>query len=71
MGMWTKAINKVSESESESESKDANLITVFENDPRENANVKALTGLLYALSPARPPARSGDDNTPKPFITAM
>ena len=42
-----------------------NVLAKFENDPRKIMDVRVLTGLVCPA--ARPPARSGYDNTPEPL----
>ena len=42
-----------------------NVLAKFENDPWKIMDVRVLTGLVCPA--ARPPARSGDDNTPEPL----
>ena len=45
-----------------------NVLAMFENDPLKSMDVRVLTGLVCPA--ARPPARSGDDNTPEPLRAA-
>ena len=45
-----------------------NVLAKFENDPWKIVDVRVLTGLVCPA--ARPPARSGDDNTPEPLRAA-
>ena len=49
-----------------------NVLPKFENDPWKIMDVRVLTGLVCpaARLPARPPARSGYDNTPEPLRAA-
>ena len=50
-----------------------NVLAMFENDPWKIVDVRVLTGLSalpHARTPARPPARSGDDNTLEPLRAA-
>ena len=49
-----------------------NVLTKFENDPWKIMDVRVLTGLVCpaARPSARPPARSGYDNTPEPLRAA-
>ena len=42
-----------------------NVLAKFENDPWKIMDVRVLTGLVCPAA-ARPPARSGYDNTPEP-----
>ena len=42
-----------------------NVLAKFENDPCKIMDVRVLMGLVCPA--ARPPARSGDDNTPEPL----
>ena len=45
-----------------------NVLAKFENDPWKIVDVRVLTGLFCPA--ARPPARSGYDNTPEPLRAA-
>ena len=45
-----------------------NVLAKFENDPWKIGDVGVLTGLVCPS--ARPPAHSGDDNTPEPLRAA-
>ena len=45
-----------------------NVLAKFENDPWKIVDVRVLTGLVCPA--ARPPARSGDDNTLEPLRAA-
>ena len=45
-----------------------NVLAKFENDPWEIMDVRVLTGLVCPA--ARPPARSGDDDTPESLEAA-
>ena len=45
-----------------------NVLAKFENDPWKIVDVRVLTGIVCPA--ARPPARSGDDNTPEPLRAA-
>ena len=45
-----------------------NVLAKFENDPWKIVDVRVLTGLVCPA--ARPPTRSGDDNTPEPLRAA-
>ena len=45
-----------------------NVLPKFENDPWKIMDVGVLTGLVCPA--ARPPARSGYDNTPEPLRAA-
>ena len=45
-----------------------NVLAKFENDPWKIMDMRVLTGLVCPA--ARPPAPSGDDNTPEPFRAA-
>ena len=45
-----------------------NVPAMFQNDPWKIVDVRVLTGLVCPA--ARPPARSGDDNTPEPLRAA-
>ena len=42
-----------------------NVLAKFENDLWKNMDMRVFTGLVCPA--ARPPARSGDDNTPEPL----
>ena len=44
------------------------VLAKFENDPWKIVDVRVLTGLVCPA--ARPPARSGNDNTPEPLRAA-
>ena len=44
------------------------VLAKFENDPWKITDVRVLTGL--GCPAARPPARSGDDNSPEPLRDA-
>ena len=45
-----------------------NVLAKFENDPWKILDVRVLTGLVCPAT--RPPARSGNDNTPEPLRAA-
>ena len=45
-----------------------NVLAKFENGPWKIVDVRVLTGIVCPA--ARPPARSGDDNTPDPLRAA-
>ena len=45
-----------------------NVLAKFENDPWKIVDVRVLTG--HVCPATRPPARSGDDNTPEPLRAA-
>ena len=45
-----------------------NVLVKFENDPGKIMDERVLTGFGYPAG--RPPARSGDDNTPGPLRAA-
>ena len=47
-----------------------NVLAKFENDPWKIMDVRVLTGLVCPAAQARPPARSGYDNTPEPLRAA-